>query len=146
MREDKQEFLKSATKCMQIRYFQYSSGDQNLFSKYEGLSNNAGTAGTIQSTFRNFSSDAIYYFWEGQNQITSVGLPDAVKSIIIDKTAGSNLVLSKNTSISIHYNHRWNFRPSNFTINVLHLTGNLRCLAGNLLSGHLSRQIILLGI
>lgn len=65
-----------------------------------GISNATGTAGAIQTNFRVFSNTAIYYYWGGQAQISGLGLPTNLKTIVVDKVAGSTVVLSQNTTIS----------------------------------------------
>ncbi|OGU59655.1 MAG: hypothetical protein A2X64_04405 [Ignavibacteria bacterium GWF2_33_9] len=66
----------------------------------QGISDATGTAGAIQMLSRTFSDSAVYCYWEDQTQITGLGLPNTVRTLICDKTAWTAVSLSKNTKIS----------------------------------------------
>lgn len=92
---------------LQIESNHYVKGDtfkleQNCklyFAHQDGITISPNQIGAIRTNNRIMSNNAIYIFWQGQNQVSGNGVPDLVQSIVIDKSAGSTATLSKNIGI-----------------------------------------------
>lgn len=92
---------------LQIESNHYVKGDtfkleQNCklyFAHQDGITISPNQVGAIRTNIRNLSDNAVYIFWQGQNQVSGNGIPDLVQSIVIDKTAGSTVAMSKNIGI-----------------------------------------------
>ncbi len=65
----------------------------------DGISITPNMTGAIRTDVRLLSSYGIYGFWEGQSQVSGDALPDIAGSVIVEKTAGSTIALSKNSAI-----------------------------------------------
>lgn len=66
----------------------------------EGISAVPALTGAVQTDFRSFSSQAIYEYSGNSEQVTGDGLPDITRALIISKSSGSRITLSKNVSIT----------------------------------------------
>lgn len=92
---------------LQIESNHYVKGDtfkleQNcklFFAHEQGISMSPNQTGAIRTLVRSLSDNAVYVFWQGQNQVSGDGVPDLVQSIVIDKTSGSTVSMSKNIGI-----------------------------------------------
>lgn len=80
--------------------FRVQPNSRIFIANTDGISNLTGTAGAIQTIIRDFSNNGIYNYWGSQSQVTGEGLPDNIRTLIIDKNAGTQILLSKNTTIS----------------------------------------------
>ncbi|MEJ5245699.1 MAG: hypothetical protein WHV28_08335 [Bacteroidota bacterium] len=70
--------------------FVEDGGKLNISSP-EGITQNAN-AGNVRTRNRSYSQNAIYEYFGNQNQITGDGLPDIVRSLIINKTNPTDTV------------------------------------------------------
>lgn len=70
-----------------------------FFAHEQGISLSPNQTGAIRTDVRNLSDNAIYIFWQGQDQVSGDGIPDLVQSIVLDKTSGSTVSISKNIGI-----------------------------------------------
>lgn len=79
--------------------FRLESTAKFYFAHSDGIVQSPNLEGAIRTDVRQFSSYGIYGFWEGQTQVSGNAIPDIVGSIIIDKTSGTAVSLSKNTTV-----------------------------------------------
>lgn len=65
----------------------------------DGVSAVPNSTGCIITDVRAFSSDAVYVFAGTSNQTTGDGLPNTIRSLIVDKSGSSSVTLSKSFQI-----------------------------------------------
>lgn len=80
--------------------FKIQNNAKLFIAHTDGISDLTGLTGAIQTNYRNFANNAIYHYWGNQNQISGLGLPDNIKTLVIEKSTNSKVTLSKNTTIS----------------------------------------------
>lgn len=66
----------------------------------QGIDNAPNLVGTIQTDIRQYSTAANYGFWGGNSQVSGPGIPDIIRSFIVEKDPNTTVLLSKNSAIT----------------------------------------------
>lgn len=66
----------------------------------QGIDISPNLVGAIHTDVRQYSTTAIYGFWGGNSQVSGQGIPDIIRSFIVEKDPNTTVVLSKNSAIT----------------------------------------------
>lgn len=80
--------------------FRLEQNTKIYISHQDGISAAPSNLGCVRTTVRDLSSSAVYVFTGSLTQVTGDGIPNVIRGLVVDKTAGQSVTLSKSFQIT----------------------------------------------
>ncbi|HRS01779.1 MAG TPA: hypothetical protein P5545_04450, partial [Bacteroidota bacterium] len=80
--------------------FRLESNAKLFIGHTQGIDIAPNLVGAIRTDIRQYSNAAIYGYWGSGSQTSGQGVPDIIRSFIVEKDPNTTVVLSKNSSIT----------------------------------------------